>query len=89
MSPLRIIILAILCYILYRLLFAGKKKVKPPPGPESDKQSSTRDVLVQDPVCHTYVPQKQAIRAVKEGKVHYFCSEECCQIFLADKGDKK
>ena len=89
MSPLRIIILAILGYILYRLLFAGKKKGKPPSGPESDKQSASRDVLVQDPVCQTYVPQKQAIRAVKDGKVHYFCSEECCQTFLADKGDKK
>lgn len=89
MSPLRIIILAILGYILYRLLFAGKKKGKPPSGLASDKQSASRDVLVQDPVCQTYVPQKQAIRAVKDGKVHYFCSEECCQTFLADKGDKK
>jgi YHS domain-containing protein len=90
MNPWRIVILAILGYILYKLLFAGRKKEKPPPRPAGDRQqSSTQDVLVEDPVCHTYVPQKQAIRALKDGKIHYFCSEECCQTFLADQGDKK
>jgi YHS domain-containing protein len=88
MSPWRIIILAILCYILYRLLFAGRKKVKQPP-PSDDGQADSQDVLVEDPVCHTYVPQKQAIRAAKDGKIYYFCSEECCKTFLADKGDRQ
>ena len=87
MSPLRIIILAVLCYILYRLLFAGKKKEKP--RPVSDNTTAIQDVLVEDPVCHTYVPQKQAIRAAKDGKIYYFCSEKCCQTFLTGKGDKQ
>jgi YHS domain-containing protein len=89
MSPFRIIILALLCYILYRLLFSGKKKGKAPPQSVSDSAAPTHDVLVEDPVCHTYVPQKQAIRAVKEGKAYYFCSEKCCQTFLADKGEEQ
>ena len=89
MSPLRIVILALLCYILYRLLFSGKKKGKEFPRSASGKAAPPQDVLVEDPVCHTYVPQKQAIRAVKEGKAYYFCSEKCCQTFLADKGEKQ
>jgi YHS domain-containing protein len=89
MSPLRIIILAALCYILYRLLFAGRKRVKPPVQPASAASSPAQDVLVEDPVCHTYVPQQQAIRAVKDGKIYYFCSEKCCQTFLAGKGEQQ
>ena len=90
MSPLRIIILAALCYILYRLLFAGKKKEKPPQQrPVSGNSTAIQDVLVEDPVCHTYVPQKQAIRAAKDGKIYYFCSEKCCQTFLEGKGDNQ
>lgn len=89
MSPLRIIILAGLCYILYRLLFAGKKREKRTPHSDPEKSVPVQDVLVEDPVCHTYVPQKQAIRGVKDGKIYYFCSEKCCQTFLEAKGDNK
>ncbi|MCK9296641.1 MAG: YHS domain-containing protein [Desulfobulbaceae bacterium] len=89
MSPLRIIILAALCYILYRLLFAGKKREKPPSRPVSPGSPAVQDVLVEDPVCHTYVPQKQAIQAAKDGKIYYFCSEKCCQTFLAGKGEQQ
>ncbi|OKY77000.1 MAG: hypothetical protein BM485_00325 [Desulfobulbaceae bacterium DB1] len=88
MSPVRIIILAILAYILYRLLF-GAKKQKPQVPPDHGKSAPTEDVLVEDPVCHTYVPSKQAIRAVKNGKQYYFCSEKCCQTFLEDKGERQ
>ena len=91
MSPLRIIVLAALCYVLYRLLFGGKKREKraaPRPAKGVSPSAGVQDVLVEDLVCHTYVPQKQAIRAVKDGKIYYFCSEKCCQIFLKDKGEK-
>lgn len=89
MSPLRIIILAVLCYFLYRLIFAGRKRVKTPKRSDSATSTAVQDVLVEDPVCHTYVPQKQAIRAAKDGKIYYFCSEKCCQTFLTGKGEQQ
>jgi len=89
MNPLRIIILAALCYFLYRLLFAGRKRKKPPLRSVSDSSTTAQDVLVEDPVCHTYVPQKQAIQAAKDGKIYYFCSEKCCQTFLTGKGEQQ
>jgi YHS domain-containing protein len=33
--------------------------------------------LVEDPVCHTYVPISTAFKGVIEGKEVYFCSREC------------
>lgn len=87
MTPLRIIVLAILIFILYRLIIGPKKKKSSSsPSREGQKNSIERDVLVEDPVCHSYVPKKEAIRGVKEGKTYYFCSENCARSFLEDNG---
>ena len=89
MHTLRIIILVILFFILYKLLFGGRKKKKVA-GPSSKKQQSVaQDILVEDPVCHSYVPKKEAVKAIKDGETHYFCSEKCCQTFLDEQGEKK
>ena len=87
MGPLRLIILAILVYIGYRLLVGGRKK-----GRQARKETSTAggpaavsDVLVEDPVCHILVPKRQAVRLQHKGKMVYFCSEECCNTFI-EKG---
>lgn len=39
------------------------------------------DVLVQDPVCRTFIPRKEALKMEKEGKVYFFCSEGCLKRF--------
>jgi YHS domain-containing protein len=39
------------------------------------------DVLVQDPVCQTFIPRKEALKAEKDGKVYFFCSEGCLKRF--------
>ncbi|NOX24772.1 MAG: YHS domain-containing protein [Deltaproteobacteria bacterium] len=39
------------------------------------------DLLVEDPVCHTYVPQKDSECLKSHGKTYYFCSQECRQKF--------
>jgi YHS domain-containing protein len=46
-----------------------------PRGPEEP------DVLVQDPVCQTFIPRKEALRAEKDGKIYFFCSEGCLKRF--------
>ncbi len=83
MSPIRIIILAVLFYILWRLVRGGKgnsKKSASPP-PVSD------DVLVEDPVCHLYVPRRQAVRVRHHGKTLYFCSTTCRDRYRSSKGE--
>lgn len=89
MNPLRILILCILFYILFRLLF-GRKKVSKDTAKKTGQggQLSSQDILVEDPVCHTYIPKKQAIFWEKNDKTIYFCSEKCRESFLK-KGDKE
>lgn len=79
MHPIRILILAVLFYILYRILFGGKKKrtTTNHAAPEIPVQ----DTLAEDPICHTYVPQSQSISEEQDGKTYYFCSTECLNKF--------
>ena len=52
---------------------------------------SVEDVLVEDPICHKLVPKQQAIRLNSKVKneIVYFCSEECCNIFVSKEGENK
>ncbi len=89
MSPLRLVIIAILFYIAYRLLFGKKKNKKQATWKKGQKQEDLQvsDVLVEDPVCHSLVPKQQAINLQHHGTTFYFCSEECCKQFVNEKGE--
>ena len=87
MGPLRLIILAILVYIGYRLLISGRKREKKNKNETSTAggPGAVSDVLVEDPVCHILVPKRQAVRLQHQGEMVYFCSEACCNTFI-EKG---
>jgi uncharacterized protein len=79
---LRLIILAILLYILYRLVkgsFKQDKKI------HRGRDGRVIDEMVQDPYCKIYIPRRQAVRRVYEGNEIFFCSEECADRFEAEK----
>jgi len=91
LSPLRILVIAVLLYLGYRLITGGRTKSSrddntssAPPKPEEPVQ----DVLVEDPICHSLVPKQQAIHLKHHGSMVYFCSEECCNTFVAKEGSE-
>ncbi len=91
MGPLRILILAALLYIGYRLISANfKKDSGDEKKDEGEKRSGGRtgaitDVLVEDPVCQKLVPKEQAYTVELEGEQRFFCSKECGDKFVADQ----
>ncbi|MGB9713206.1 MAG: hypothetical protein ACP5J5_05555 [Dissulfurimicrobium sp.] len=52
--------------------------IQPPPP--------IHDELVRDPVCGVFVPKRQAVALIMDGKIHYFCSERCRKQFIAGSG---
>lgn len=52
-----------------------------PQVPQPRVKNQEPDVLVQDPVCQTYIPRQDALKAEKDGKVYFFCSEGCLKRF--------
>ena len=87
MTPLRLAIIGVLLYIVYRLLTGPKKKREEVQenGPSSS-EAAVLDVLAEDPVCHTYIPKGQAVQLHHDKKMYYFCSDKCCEMFLKQKG---
>jgi YHS domain-containing protein len=89
-TPLRLFIIAILLYILYRLIKGPRrKKVRGYKKGTGAQGGAIQDVLVEDPVCHTYIPKGQAVMLQHEKQKYYFCSNKCSAIFLKEKGAEK
>jgi len=73
----KLIVGIILIYLFYRLVGTRKR----PGGTPKARPPATGEDLVEDPLCHTYVPVTHARRAEIDGKTVYFCSEECLEQY--------
>jgi len=87
---LRVIIFLVVIYLLYRVIifFRRAKSIK---GNNAGFKSTpiSREDLVEDPVCHTYIPVSQAYKKEIAGKNYFFCSKECYECYIAGKNNKK
>jgi YHS domain-containing protein len=46
-------------------------------GPREGRGEPAPTKLVRDPVCGTFVPQRESLSLTVRGATHYFCSEQC------------
>jgi YHS domain-containing protein len=74
------LILGYLIYLVVRKVAHSLGLWPEPPRPVAKNREP--DVLVQDPVCQTFIPRKEALKAEKGGKVYFFCSEGCLKRFM-------
>ncbi len=73
----------ILGYLIYLVVRAVARSLGLwPAAPRQAPRDREPDVLVQDPVCQTFIPRKEALKAEKDGKVYFFCSEGCLKRFM-------
>lgn len=75
----KLMVVIVLIYLFYKLVRTlkrpvGNPKPRVPPSP-------TGEDLVEDPLCHTYVPVTHARQAQIDGKTVYFCSEKCLEQY--------
>jgi len=80
----KLFIYAVFLYVIYRLLTGGKKKkVEPRSSGQGARAGETaaHDQLVEDPICHIYIPKKQAIVLQDKDTLVFFCSEQCRKIY--------
>lgn len=75
---IRLFVFLILIYIVYRViksisaLHGGKKQ-----NYKSERILTDGEDLVEDPVCHRYIPISQAYKKEISGREYFFCSREC------------
>jgi YHS domain-containing protein len=73
----RLIIGIVLFYLLFKLV-RGWKTVH---GPSKADLPAVGEDLVEDPLCHTYVPVTHAHRLSIDGMTVYFCSQKCLELY--------
>ncbi len=81
---LKFVILIIVFYLLFRLFKKGSPKVGRSDDHGRFQKSVTGEELVEDPVCHTYIPVSNAVKLEKEGKTIYFCSQKCLEKYKSE-----
>ena len=75
---MRLVLLALLAYLLYRVLrsfFGPSQKIM-----KSDTDGVI-DEMVQDPFCQTYIPRRDSVRRVINGQEYFFCSNACADKY--------
>ncbi|MFZ2087354.1 MAG: YHS domain-containing protein [Desulfobaccales bacterium] len=85
---LQLLLGLVLGYVIYRVVRRLKEMFtltgqapQPPKMPQPD-------VLVQDPVCKTFIPRQEALKFTRDGQEFFFCSEGCLKRFQRGGGGK-
>ncbi len=79
---MRLIILIILAYVGYRLIKRFFAQPSIPKWRGAGDQTGIDDIMVKDPFCQVYFPQREGVRAVINGVEYHFCSKECRDKFI-------
>ena len=79
---LKILFLAIIGYIAYRLFLNDYRKRTENSKLKSRNMAKKTEDLVKDPICGMYVPKENTISVRKGQKFYYFCSYDCRDAFL-------
>lgn len=76
-SFLRFILFALVAYVAFLALriYLGLKRRRPQKRTQAPRE--VQGVMVKDEICGTYIPRDEALREVRDGVEHFFCSEEC------------
>jgi YHS domain-containing protein len=75
---MKFIFYLIIIYLAYRLfkVFSQQEKIQ-----NETKREEITDEMVQDPVCKTYIPRREAFKKTYNGKEILFCSKDCADKF--------
>jgi YHS domain-containing protein len=80
----KLLLLIIIAYLAYR---AGKSWVMrnlQAPGQKGSSQPRIDDLMVKDPVCGIYFPQREGVALKRGGQTFLFCSTACRDRFLEE-----
>jgi len=77
----RLVFYAFLIYLAYLVIRIYRAVTRRRRSPERPRR--IQGVMVKDEICNTYIPREEAIREVRNGREHFFCSEECRRKSLA------
>ena len=84
MNIIKLIVIALVLYVAYRIYrFLALPSAKAQPKVLQSRKEVKGIDLVEDPICHTYIPLPNVYKKVvrNNGETLYFCSEKCFEQF--------
>jgi len=81
---LKLVIGIIVIYLLFKLFRKGFSQMGGKAGQDEIRTAVAGEDLVEDPLCHTYVPIGDACRTQIDGKTIYFCSLKCLEQYKSE-----
>jgi len=81
-----IVLLLTILYFLLRQMFRGfKTPIREDGGkPAVQAHDEEQDQMIEDPVCHIFVPKRIAMIEMIGGREYCFCSKECAVRFRSE-----
>jgi YHS domain-containing protein len=78
-----IVLLLTVLYFLLRQMFRGfKRPIRARrEGSSAQAQDEEQDQMIEDPVCHIFVPKRIAVVETIGAREYCFCSQECAVRF--------
>ncbi|MCK9362821.1 MAG: YHS domain-containing protein [Syntrophales bacterium] len=82
---LKLVIVVIAIYLFYKLFRKDSPQARGNRGYKREQKPSGGEDLVEDPVCHTYIPESSALKLNVEGRTVCFCSQKCLETYVQEK----
>ena len=82
---MKLILLILIAYLAYRAVKSWVVRHLQAPGQNGSRQPRIDDVMVKDPVCGIYFPQREGVAVTRGGQTLLFCSTACRDRFLEEK----
>ncbi len=82
---MKLILLIIIAYLAYRAAKSWVMRNLQAPDQNGSRHPSIDDVMVKDPVCGIYFPQREGVALKRGGQTFLFCSAACRDRFLDEQ----
>ena len=82
---MKLLFLIFVAYLAYRVGKSWLMRKLQGPAKEGCRDPSVVDVMVKDPVCGIYFPQREGVQLQHGGKTYVFCSAACREQFSKEQ----
>ena len=81
---MKLLLLIIVAYLAYRAVKSWVLRNLQVPGQGGSLNPQIDDVMVKDPVCGVYFPQREGVELQDGGQRLIFCSKACRDRYVED-----
>ena len=81
---MKLLLLIIIAYLAYRAVKSWVLRNLQVPGQNGSQNAQIDDLMVKDPICGIYFPQREGVVLHHNGQRLVFCSKECRDRYVEE-----